>query len=134
MPSTQAKLGSLLLSVVLKMLLLVLIKNCNLLVYLIWILSNKLDLNQESHFTILVCSDSFWTPLPALLSTNKETNWTKTSFYTLNFATSQEDLSKYTDDMADPNDNASRNGNPVAGGSGVGQNNVLYLVIIFWGY
>ncbi len=53
---SQAMLGSLLLSVVytflLKMLLLVLIKNCNSFVYLIWILSNKLDLNQETHFTI----------------------------------------------------------------------------------
>jgi hypothetical protein len=36
----------------LKMLSLVLIKNCNLCVYLIYILSNKLDLNQETHFTI----------------------------------------------------------------------------------
>jgi len=54
---SQAMLGSLLLSVVytfqLKMLLLVLIKNCNLFVYLIWILSNKLDWNQETHFTIV---------------------------------------------------------------------------------
>ncbi len=52
----QATLGSLLLCVVytfwFKMLLLVLIKNCNSFVYLIWILSNKLDLNQETHFTI----------------------------------------------------------------------------------
>jgi hypothetical protein len=50
-------LGSLLLSVVytfwLKMLVLVLIKNCNLFEYLIWILSNKLDLNQETRFTII---------------------------------------------------------------------------------
>ncbi len=53
---SQATLGSLLLSVVytflLKMLLLVLIKNCNSFVCLIWILSNKLDLNEETHFTI----------------------------------------------------------------------------------
>ncbi len=53
---SQATLGSLLLSVVytfrLKMLLLVLIKNCNSFVYLISILSIKLDLNQETHFTI----------------------------------------------------------------------------------
>jgi hypothetical protein len=34
----------------LKMLLLVLIKNCNSFVYLIWILSKKLDLNQETSF------------------------------------------------------------------------------------
>ncbi len=53
---SQAMLGTLLSSVVytfrLKMLSLVLIKNCNSLVYLISILSIKLDLNQETHFTI----------------------------------------------------------------------------------
>ncbi len=53
---SQAMLASLLLSVVytflLKMLLLVLIKNCNSFVCLIWILSNKLDLNKETPFTI----------------------------------------------------------------------------------
>jgi len=75
--SSQDTLGSLLLSVVhtfrLKMLLLVLIKNCNLFVYWIWILSNKLDLNQETHFTIIqypqpedecwsdgICHDVIW--------------------------------------------------------------------------
>ena len=54
---SQATLGPILSSVVytfrLKMLLLVLIKNCNSFVYLIWILSNKLDLNQETRFTII---------------------------------------------------------------------------------
>ncbi len=54
---SQAMLGSLFSSVVyafwLKMLSLVLIKNRNSFVYLIWILSNKLDLNQETHFTIV---------------------------------------------------------------------------------
>jgi hypothetical protein len=53
-------LGLLLSSVVyiflLKMLSLVLIKNCNLCVYLIYILCNKLDLNQETHFTIRITS------------------------------------------------------------------------------
>ncbi len=57
---SQAMLGSFFSSVVyilwLKMLSLVLIKNRNLFVYLIWILSNKLsnklDLNQETRFTI----------------------------------------------------------------------------------
>jgi hypothetical protein len=51
-------LGFLLSSVVyiflLKMLSLVLIKNCNSCVNLICILNNKLDLNQETHFTIFV--------------------------------------------------------------------------------
>ncbi len=60
----QATLGSLLLSVVytfrLKMLLLVLIKNCNLFAYLIWILSNKLDLNEETRFTIKVFFPLKW--------------------------------------------------------------------------
>jgi hypothetical protein len=54
---SQAMLGPLFSSVVytfwLKMLSLVLIKNRNSFVYLIWILSNKLDLNQETGFTIL---------------------------------------------------------------------------------
>ncbi len=36
------------------MLSLALIKNCNSCVYLIFILSNKLDLNQETHFTIII--------------------------------------------------------------------------------
>jgi hypothetical protein len=53
---SQAMLGTLFSSVVytfrLKMLSLVLIKNRNSFVYLIWILSNKLDLNQDTHFTI----------------------------------------------------------------------------------
>ena len=54
---SQATLGIFFSSIVynflLKMLSLVLIKNRNSFVYLIWILSNKLDLNQEIHFTIL---------------------------------------------------------------------------------
>ncbi len=53
-------LGTLLSSVVytfrLKILSLVLIKNCNLCVCFILILSNKLDLNQETHFTIYLVS------------------------------------------------------------------------------
>ncbi len=55
---SQATLGPILSSVVytfrLKMLLLVLIKNCNSCVCWIIILSNKLDLNQETRFTINV--------------------------------------------------------------------------------
>jgi hypothetical protein len=53
---SQAKLGPILSSVAytfqLKMLSLVFIKNCNLCVCWIIMLSNKLDLNQETHFTI----------------------------------------------------------------------------------
>jgi hypothetical protein len=53
---SQATLGPILSSVVytfrLKMLPLVLIKNCNSCVCWIIFLSNKLDLNQETHFTI----------------------------------------------------------------------------------
>jgi hypothetical protein len=55
--SSQATLAPILSSVVytfrLKMLLSVLIKNCNLCVYWRIILSNKLDLDQEPHFTII---------------------------------------------------------------------------------
>jgi hypothetical protein len=55
---SQAMLGALFSSVVytfrLKMPSLVLIKNCNSFVYLIWILRIKLDLKQETHFTIYV--------------------------------------------------------------------------------
>jgi hypothetical protein len=65
---SQATLGSLFLSVVytfrLKMLLLVLIQNCNSFVYLIWILSNKLDLNLETRFTIISYEEK------SVLSTN----------------------------------------------------------------
>jgi hypothetical protein len=48
------------------MLSLVLIKNCKSCVYLIYILSNKLDLNQETRFTLLVYSSDFQIQLSAL--------------------------------------------------------------------
>ncbi len=76
---SQATLGTLFSSVVntfqLKMLSLVLIKNRNLFVYLIWILSNKLDLNQETRFTIHFIARKHFKPKSKLFQatiTNKK--------------------------------------------------------------
>ena len=63
------------------MLLQVLIKNCNSCVYLICILSNKLDLNQETHFTI-VCQHKIYSSDDSIrlkLHRIKLNNWTHNS-------------------------------------------------------